>query len=82
MTETANPIKRRARGAWFSAIRMDEQPEPAKAYREWVALCPHCGDEVTSKSGYPHYARATRKNTKDALYRHVQEHHMPGSVGR
>jgi hypothetical protein len=32
--------------------------------------------------GYPHYARATRKNTKDALYRHVQEHHMPGSVGR
>lgn len=50
--------------------------------KAWYALCPTCGSRIMHRYSYPHYARATRKNTKDALYRHVQKEHGPGSVGR
>jgi hypothetical protein len=48
----------------------------------WYAVCSTCGDRVMHRYSYPYYARGTRKNTKDALYRHGQEEHRPGSVGR
>ena len=49
--------------------------------KDWYALCPECGDRVMHRYDYLR-ARATRKNTKDALYCHIQQHHRPGSVGR
>ena len=73
-----NPIRRRHMGDW-SWVLGGGNPG---AVREWVAVCPECGAEITHHRGHPDYARATRKNTKDALYRHVQKEHKPGSVGR
>ncbi|GAA0494723.1 hypothetical protein Ade02nite_19830 [Paractinoplanes deccanensis] len=45
--------------------------------REWYAVCPDCGDVVRCTG-----QRGTRKAAKDALYRHRQKQHAPGSVGR
>lgn len=73
----ANPIRRRFLGDW--ALVFDAG---AVAHRGWVAVCPECGEQVVHRAAHPHYAQATRKNTKDALYRHQQEQHKPGSVGR
>lgn len=50
--------------------------------RGWCADCPECGERVVWRAAYPNYAGATRKNTKDALYGHIQEQHRPGLVGR
>lgn len=46
----------------------------ARALHGWVAKCAACGENITRL--------ASRKNAKDALYRHVQKEHRPGSVGR
>lgn len=37
----------------------------------WFAGCPRCGDEVHGGRAYP-WGPTTRKNTKDALYRHLR----------
>lgn len=73
----ANPIRRRHIGAW--SLHLDGSP--ARPTRGWVATCPDCGQQVRWKGDHFN-SRATRKNTKDALYRHVREHHKPGSAGR
>lgn len=71
-----NPIRRSFEGEWAWVAGTDR----VIVRRHWVADCPECGEKVTwSGAGW---TSRTRKNTKDALYRHVQEHHKPGSVGR
>lgn len=76
--QKANPIRRRFLGHW--AIPLDGSPP--RPNDGWVADCPECGEQVRWRDGHMFNARATRKNTKDALYRHVQQEHGPGSVGR
>jgi hypothetical protein len=49
--------------------------------RVWYATCPECLKKVMHPSSGS-YSRGTRKNTRDALYRHSQQEHRPGLVGR
>jgi hypothetical protein len=73
-----NPIRRRFRGVYSVIVSTGR----SNAHKEWFAICPQCSVEITPHTGWPHYNHGTRKSTKDALYRHVQEEHKPGSVGR
>jgi hypothetical protein len=68
---TPNPVRRRFLGNW--AFVVDTGASVAR--RSWVADCPTCGEQVRGGS---YDTAGTRKNTKDALYRHVQQHHQPG----
>jgi len=74
-----NPIRRGHVDPTFALAVVGLSTSDEKA---WFAICPTCGDRVMHRYSYPHYARATRKNTKDALYRHTQQEHRPGLVGR
>lgn len=49
--------------------------------KAWYAVCPVCEERIMHRRGYPSYARATRKNTKDALHWHTMDRHKPGLVG-
>lgn len=75
----ANPIRR---GHVNEVVALAIAGLSTSDQKAWYALCPSCGDRIMHQYSYPHYARATRKNTKDALYRHLQEEHKPGLVGR
>jgi hypothetical protein len=48
---------------------------------EWYGVCADCGEVVRPGRGYP-YAVTTRKNAKDALFRHARDRHAPGLTGR
>lgn len=50
--------------------------------RVWYATCPTCSATAMHRPYVWYSSQTTRKNTKDALYRHVQKEHGPGSVGR
>lgn len=66
-------IVKRHDGQWAWALETSQ----VRAIRQWCAACPDCGTEVVWRGSPP-----TRKNTKDALYRHRRERHGLGSVGR
>lgn len=74
--QQANPIRRGFLGEW--AFLLDGSEPTAR--RNWYAICPDCGERVQHPPHWPNGA-ATRKNTKDALYRHRRKH-RPGLVGR
>ncbi len=78
--QKANPVRRGVLGRKVAFAAGAGLHSPGR--RVWFAVCPECGDRVMHPGGYPHYARPTRKNTKDALYRHRQQQHEPGLVGR
>lgn len=65
--QKANPIHRRHMGWGYGNGK-------AKSLRGWAATCPTCNGEIAD-----YYSR---KKAKDALYRHGQKEHGPGSVGR
>lgn len=75
-----NPIRRCHVGAWLHNAATGE----SRALRRWVAVCPDCGEtlQATGPTFYSLGTRASRKTAKDALYRHQQKEHRPGSVGR
>jgi hypothetical protein len=65
--QKANPIRRRRSGWGYGQGK-------ARALRAWLAACPICNKEIGGLR--------SRKQAKDALYRHTQKQHKPGLVGR
>jgi hypothetical protein len=72
-----NPIRKLPGNTWSYGHGQ------ARQHREWMAVCPNCGEELRCNDGmyWGISTRASRKAAKDALYRHGQEHHKPGLVG-
>jgi cytochrome c5 len=77
--QKVNPI-RRGRVDQKTAFAAAGVHSPGR--RVWFAVCPTCAAKVMHRPHAGRHSYATRKNTKDALYRHQQEHHKPGLVGR